>query len=177
MRGIQLDEEALAKLKVIETDTSKPMLGLSQEMYSHLADKVTHIVHSAWPMSLTRPVRLYETQFKVFRNMVDFARDITDNRPAPFKLGFQFISSLAVVANYPLWKDKPLVPEGPTSVDTVPQAGYADVKLVCEAILGKTLHQYPDRFHPTVVRIAQISGSTSNGYWNPTEYMPFLIKS
>jgi dTDP-4-dehydrorhamnose reductase len=27
------------------------------------------------------------------------------------------------------------------------------------------------------VRIAQISGSTSNGYWNPTEYMPFLGKS
>ncbi|KUI67806.1 Conidial yellow pigment biosynthesis polyketide synthase [Cytospora mali] len=177
MRGIQLDEESLAKLNVIETDTSKPMLGLSQEIYSHLVDTVTHIVHSAWPMSLTRPVRLYELQFKVFRNIIDFAREITDHRPAPFKLGFQFISSLAVVANYPLWKGKPLVPEGPTSVETVPQAGYADAKLVCEHILGKTLHQYPDRFHPTVVRIAQISGSTSNGYWNPTEYMPFLIKS
>lgn len=177
MRGIQLDEESLAKLKVIETDTSKPLLGLSQETYRHLVDTVTHIVHSAWPMSLTRPVRLYKPQFEVFRNMIDLARDITDHRPTPFKLGFQFISSLAVVANYPLWKGSPLVPEGPTSVETVPQAGYADAKLVCEHILGKTLHQYRNRFHPTVVRIAQISGSTSNGYWNPTEYMPFLIKS
>ncbi|KAK7733712.1 Type I Iterative PKS [Cytospora paraplurivora] len=177
MRGIQLDEKSLAKLSVIETDTSKPTLGLSREMYSHLVSTVTHIVHSAWPMSLTRPVRLYESQFKIFRNIIDFARDIIDYQPAPFKLGFQFVSSLAVVANYPLWKGEPLVPEGPTSVETVPQAGYADAKLVCEHILGKTLHQYPDRFHATIVRIAQISGSTSNGYWNPTEYMPFLIKS
>lgn len=177
MRGIQIDAESLAKLNVVETDTSKPMLGLSQEVYNHLMDTVTHIVHSAWPMSLTRPVRLYESQFKVFRNIIDFAREIVDHRPAPFKLGFQFISSLAVVANYPLWKGKPIVPEGPTSVETVPQAGYADAKLVCEHIVGKTLHQYPDRFHPTVLRIAQISGSTNNGYWNPTEYMPFLIKS
>lgn len=177
MRGISLDPISLSKLKVIETDTSKPMLGLSQEIYHHLVHTVTHVVHSAWPMSLTRPVRLYENQFKVFRNIIDFAREISDYRPASFKLGFQFISSLAVVANYPLWTGNAEVPEKPTTVETVPEAGYADAKLVCEHILRQTLYRYPDRFHPTVVRIAQISGSTSNGYWNPTEYMPFLIKS
>ena len=177
MRGISLDSASMSKLNVVETDTSKPMLGLSPDTYHHLVHTVTHVVHSAWPMSLTRPVRLYESQFKVFRNIIDFAREITDYRPAPFKLGFQFISSLAVVANYPLWTGKAMVPEKPTTVETVPEAGYADAKLVCEHILGKTLYHYPDRFHPTVVRIAQISGSTSNGYWNPTEYMPFLIKS
>ena len=177
MRGISLDSATMSKLKVVETDTSKPMLGLSPETYQYMVQNVTHIVHSAWPMSLTRPVRLYEPQFKVFRNIIDLAREITDYRPAPFRLGFQFISSLAVVANYPLWTGKAMVPEQPTTVETVPAAGYADAKLVCEHILGKTLYSHLERFHPTVVRIAQISGSTSNGYWNPTEYMPFLIKS
>lgn len=178
MRGIQLDDKSLAKLTVIETDTSKPMLGLSQETYRHLVHTVTHIAHSAWPMSLTRPVRLYESQFRVFRNMIDLARDIADHHPATFQLGFQFISSLAVVANYPLWTGGALlVPEAPTSVETVPHAGYADAKLVCEHVLARTLHRHPRRVRAAVVRIAQISGSTADGYWNPTEYLPFLVRS
>lgn len=176
-RGITLDSKSLSKLQVVETDTSKPMLGLSPDKYQDLVSNVTHIVHSAWPMSLTRPVRMYENQFKVFQNMINLATEITRYRPAPFKLGFQFISSLAVVANYPSWKGEGLVPETPTTVESVPEAGYADAKLACELILAKTLYRHLDRFRPTVVRCAQISGSTSNGYWNPTEYIPFLVKS
>lgn len=153
------------------------MLGVSQDTYNHLVQSVTHIVHSAWPMSLTPPFRLYDPQFKVFRNLMDFATKIVDTRPALFKLGFHFISSLAVVANYPLWEGNPIVSEGPTTVETVPPTGYADAKLVGEHMLGRTLQRHPARFHPTVVRIAQISGSTRNGYWNLTEYMPFLVKS
>ncbi|RYP54696.1 hypothetical protein DL769_010301 [Monosporascus sp. CRB-8-3] len=177
MRGISIDSASMSKLKVIETDTSKPMLGLSPETYRYLVHNITHIIHSAWPMSLTRPVRAYESQFKVFRNLIDLARNVADHRPASFKLGFQFISSLAVVGNYPAWTGKALVPEQPTTVESVPAAGYAEAKLACEHILRDTLHRYPDRFHAMAVRIAQISGSTSNGYWNPTEYMPFLIRS
>jgi acyl transferase domain-containing protein/thioester reductase-like protein/acyl carrier protein/SAM-dependent methyltransferase len=177
MRGISLDPISLAKLKVIETNTSKPMLGLSSEDYHHLVQTVTHIVHSAWPMSLTRPIRTYESQLKIVRNLIDFAREVTDYRPSSFKFGFQFVSSSAVVANYPLWTGKPLVPEQPGTIDSLPMTGYAEAKLVTERILAETLYRYPDRFHAMAVRIAQISGSTSNGYWNPTEYIPFLIKS
>lgn len=177
MRGISLDSTSMSKLKVIDTDTSKPFLGLSPETYNFLVHTVTYIVHSAWPMSLTRPIRGYEIQFKIFRNLIDLARDVAEYRPAPFRFGFQFISSIAVVGNYRLWKGDALVPEQSTTVESVPQAGYAEAKLTCEHILGQTLHRYPDRFHTMAVRIAQISGSTHNGYWNPTEYMPFLIKS
>ncbi|KAH7355893.1 putative polyketide synthase [Pyrenochaeta sp. MPI-SDFR-AT-0127] len=177
MRGIMLAPASMSKLNVVTTDTSKPNLGLSPEKYRELVLRVTDIVHSAWPMSLTRPIRAYAAQFSVFRNLVEFARDAAEHRPAAFKFGFQFISSLAVVANYPQMTGNALVPEKPTSVESVPAGGYADAKLACEHILSKTLYAHLDRFHPMVVRIAQISGSTTNGYWNPTEYMPFLIKS
>jgi thioester reductase-like protein len=174
MRGIVLDPAFESKLKVVTTDTSKPNLGLLPEKYHELVLSVTDVVHSAWPMSLTRPIRAYAAQFSVFRNLVEFARDAAEHRPATFKFGFQFISSLAVVANYPQLTGNALVPEQLTTVESVPAGGYADAKLACEHILHKTLHAHPDRFHPMVVRIAQISGSTSNGYWNPTEYMPFF---
>ncbi|KAK6072987.1 beta-ketoacyl synthase domain-containing protein [Seiridium cupressi] len=177
MRGITLSPAAMSKLRVVETDTSKPLLGLSQEVYRYCLDTVTHIVHSAWPMSLTRPVRTYETQFKIIRNLIDLAREVTEHRAAPFKFGFQFISSSAVVANYPSWTGKPRVPEEPMSAEAIAQGGYAEAKAVSERMLMATLHRWPDRFHAKVVRIAQISGSHSNGYWNPSEYMPFLVRS
>ncbi|KAJ5634594.1 type I iterative polyketide synthase [Penicillium herquei] len=177
MRGISLDPTSLSKLKVIETDTSKPNLGLSPDNYQYLIQNVTEIVHSAWPMSLTRPLKAYESQFKIARGLIDLACQVSQHRPAPFKFGFQFVSSSAVIANYPLWKGTPLVPEEPGTVESVPLTGYAEAKLATERILATTLYRLPERFHVMAVRIAQITGSTSNGYWNPSEYMPFLIKS
>lgn len=177
LRGITLDAESQAKLTFLATDTSKPALGLTPATYRELVHTVTDIVHSAWPMSLTRPVKAYESQFKVFRHLLDLAGAIVRHRPAPFRLGFQFISSLAVVGNYALQTKNSLVPEQPTTVESVPDTGYADAKLSCEYILRQTLHRHLDRFHATAVRIAQIAGSTYNGFWNPTEYIPFMIKT
>ena len=176
MRGIELDAVSMAKLEVIETDTSKASIGLSADKYQSLLGRVTHIVHSAWPMSLTRPIRLYEIQMKILRNLISLAADIAKKQPQ-LRVGFQFVSSIAVVGNYPLWKGTPLVPEQPTTIESVPLTGYAEAKLVCETVLSKTLRRYPDRFQAKAVRVAQISGSTTNGYWNNSEYMPFLIRT
>ena len=56
--------------------------------------------------------------------------------------------------------------------------GYADAKLVCERMLDETLQRYNrDRFRPMAVRIGQITGSVTSGYWNPSEFLASLIKS
>jgi hypothetical protein len=65
MRGIVLDPAFESKLKVVTTDTSKPNLGLLPEKYHELVLSVTDVVHSAWPISLTRPIRAYAAQFSV----------------------------------------------------------------------------------------------------------------
>lgn len=176
MRGIELDAASVAKLEVVETDTSKASVGLPSDKYQSLLGRVTHIVHSAWPMSLTRPIRMYEIQMKILRNLITLAADIARTQPH-LRVGFQFVSSIAVVANYPLWKGTPLVPEQPTAIESVPLTGYAEAKQVCETVLSKTLRRYPERFQAQAVRVAQISGSTTNGYRNNSEYMPFLIKT
>lgn len=175
LRGISLDPASRSKLKVLETDTSKPMLGLSTDIYQNLVKTVTDIVHNAWPMSLTRPVQAYESQFKVMRNLIRVAREASAQRQATFQFGFQFVSSIGTVSCYPLWSGKALVPEEPMNADSVLSVGYADAKLVCERMLDETL-TFP-QFRPMVVRISQISGSTINGYWNPIEHLAFLIKS
>ena len=55
--------------------------------------------------------------------------------------------------------------------------GYADAKLICEYMLDETLHHYPDDFRTMAVRVGQIAGSKTNGYWNPVEHLAHLIKS
>lgn len=52
-----------SKLHVFETDTSRPLLGLSRSDYEYIASRITHVVHNAWPMSVTRPLQGYEAQF------------------------------------------------------------------------------------------------------------------
>ncbi|KAI0442588.1 hypothetical protein F4803DRAFT_353224 [Xylaria telfairii] len=177
VRGIRMDHDVIAKMVVIQTDMSKPQLGLSPETFDYLVNNVTSIVHSAWPMSLNRPIRGYEQQFKIFRNLLDLAKEIAHKLPAPMKVGFQFVSSLAVVANYPGVTGDAAVPEQLVTADSVPEGGYAEAKMVCEHLLHETLYRYPDSFSAMAVRVAQISGSTGAGYWSPTEYIAFLVKS
>src|SRR6202021_297404 len=59
---------------------------------------------------------------------------------------------------------------------TVP-IGYGEAKWVCEALLDETLHKFPTLFRPHVTRPGQIAGSSTSGYWNTVEHLPFFIKS
>lgn len=173
-RGILLDATSSSKLRCYQTDTAKPFLGLPQTTYEELTKTVTHLIHNAWPMTGKRPVSGLETQFKVLRNLVDFARDASSRpRPSDFQFTFQFISSIAVIGHYP---DR-LVPEERMELCSVLPNGYGEAKFICENVLDQTLHRFPDFFRTMSVRLGQIAGSKTNGYWNPVEHLPFLIKS
>ncbi|KAI9830055.1 MAG: hypothetical protein M1819_005885 [Sarea resinae] len=176
-RGIYLDKKAISKLKVLEADTSKPMLGLSSSEYDDLANTVTHIVHNAWPMSVKRPLKGFEPQFQVMQNLINLARDASCRLPQGLKTGFQFISSIATVGLYPLWSGEACVPEKKMDVNSVLPSGYGEAKIVCERMVDEMLGQHPDYFRPMTARIGQIAGSKSSGYWNPVEHLSFLIKS
>ncbi|KUI60245.1 Conidial yellow pigment biosynthesis polyketide synthase [Cytospora mali] len=177
-RGIELNPEALSKLQVLQTDTSKPKLGLLTKEYDDLVSSVTHIVHNAWPMSITRAVDGFELQFKAMRNLLELARDAymcqnLSTRP----IAFQFISSIATVGLHPLRSGEALVPEESMEVESVLPNGYGDAKLVCERMLQETLQRSPQAFHPMAVRIGQIAGSRTSGYWNPVEHLACILKS
>ncbi|RDW93938.1 uncharacterized protein DSM5745_01260 [Aspergillus mulundensis] len=177
-RGIKLSNEAQSKLKVIETDTAKPKLGVLGAEYAWLVQHVTHIVHNAWPMSGTRPIKAFEQQFHTLRNLIDLARDIATQRPRPdIKVRFQLVSSIGVVGQYPIWSGQVSVPEERMEMKSVLPIGYCEAKLACERILHATLHKYPEHFQPMSVRLGQIAGSRTSGFWNPNEHFSFLIKS
>ncbi|KAL8720574.1 MAG: hypothetical protein Q9225_002593 [Loekoesia sp. 1 TL-2023] len=176
-RGITLDASSLSKLRVLETDISKPLLGLPLEEYDGLCATVTHIVHNAWPMSGKLPLKGFALQFQAMRHLVDFARDISCRRPREFPVRFQLVSSIATVGHYPLWTGKAHVPEERMTIESVLPNGYGDAKFVCERILDETLHRYPHLFRAMTVRLGQVAGSKTSGYWNHMEHFSFMVKS
>ncbi|ENH69483.1 Conidial yellow pigment biosynthesis polyketide synthase [Fusarium oxysporum f. sp. cubense race 1] len=179
-KGIRFPEHLKSKVRIFQADTSKPKLGVKDSEYACLIQFVTHIIHNAWPMSAKRPLSGFEPQFQVFRNLLDLGRECASSRPADFKFSFQMISSIGVVGQWGLaagQTGKILVPEERTTIDSLLGNGYAEAKWGCERMLDETLQKFTDRFRPMVVRLGQIAGSKTSGYWNPMEHFGFLIKS
>ena len=178
-KGIRSFDKIRPKLLVLQSDSSKPMLGLSKEDYQGLVSSVTHLIHNAWPMSAKRALPGFEPQFQVMRNLIDFAHDVASRRPESFKFSFQMVSSVGVVGHYGLGngEQKTMVPEERVDINSVLPNGYGDAKWGCERMLDETLHKHPDQFRTMIVRLGQIAGSKTSGYWNPMEHFGFLIKS
>jgi acyl transferase domain-containing protein/acyl carrier protein/SAM-dependent methyltransferase/NAD(P)-dependent dehydrogenase (short-subunit alcohol dehydrogenase family) len=177
-RGLALSAESWAKVRVFETETHKPLLGMNGDDYQELTLSVTDIVHNAWPMSLKRPIKTFEQQFEVMANLIAFARGCVSSCAATGpKISFQFISSIAVVGHYPFVSGRPVVPEERMTVASTPPIGYAEAKLICENMLKETLHRQSESFRPMAVRLGQIAGSKIDGFWNPTEHLAVLLKS
>lgn len=173
---IQVDPSLTSsKLEVFASDLTKPLLGLAPQEYTALTKSATHIVHNAWPMSGNRPVGGFESQFRVMRNLLDFSWAIMSatNRPVTF----QFVSSIAVVGHQPLHTSNPVVLEDRVDIDSVLPNGYGDAKYVCERMLDRTLHLHPSSFRAMSVRLGQVAGCSSTGYWNSLEHFPLLVKS
>ncbi|KAI3324539.1 putative polyketide synthase [Xylariaceae sp. AK1471] len=176
-KGISLPQSALDKLRVFETDLSKPSLGLSDEEYNYILDNTTQIIHNAWLMNAKWPIKRFEPQLQIMRNLLDVAGIVSSRQPAGQKFTFQFVSSIATVGYWPIWTGNPSVPEERMSIESVLSTGYGDAKYICELMLDETLHRHPERFRAMVVRPGQIAGSSTSGYWNPMEHLSFLCKS
>lgn len=177
-KGIRFPETLKHKLQVFQTDSSKPRLGLSKSDYEGLVNSVTDLIHNAWPMSVKRPLSGFEFQFQIMRNLIDLACEAASRRAENFKFGFQMVSSIGVVGQYGFGSSsKIIVPEERVGIESVLPNGYAEAKWGCEWMLDLTLHQHSDRFRTMVVRLGQIAGSRTSGYWNPMEHFGFLIKS
>lgn len=170
-------EDIMDRVDVIETDLSKPNLGLSEETYGRVVHIVTHIIHNAWLIHSKWPVERFTPQLRIIANIIRLARDISSRRGPGTLVTFQFVSSIATVSHHPLQAGQPVVPEARIPIESVLPTDYGDAKYACERILDATLHRYPDRFRAYAVQLGQIAGSSLNGYWNHAEHVFFLIKS
>ncbi|KAH7121149.1 hypothetical protein B0J11DRAFT_616525 [Dendryphion nanum] len=167
-KGAHILLSVIDKIEILETNTTLPLLGLSQPAYWSIASSITHIIHNAFPVDFKRNVSSFESQFATMTNLLQLAHDSTSSAR------FIFISSIAVVAQC---QSTPAVsiPELPFQPDWAPPTmGYGQAKLICEKMLEQATKD--KGLDGIIARCAQISGAKSNGYWNPSEYFPTLLR-
>ncbi|KAL4994640.1 hypothetical protein BDV10DRAFT_188841 [Aspergillus recurvatus] len=176
-KKLQLSSTQWSMVEVLGCNTASEHLGLTTEQYTSLQESVTHILHTAWPMDFHWKLPSFQSQFQALHNLLTLARDVHDRRPS-IRPRLTFISSIATVGRYARVHGVRMVPETPVdSVECLNPIGYAEAKLVCERMLEHARKQYPHEMAVSYVRMGQIAGSSTTGFWNVNEHFPALVLS
>lgn len=175
-RGIVLSKDAWSKMSFLPWCPGMDHLGMTKDEFRNLASQLTHIFHGAWPMDFKVKVQSLESQIKGVRELLELgclAHAIRPNTRPRIVLA----SSIAVVGQYAKKAHSFLVPETPMDDPEIPlPIGYAEAKWVCEKVV-QSAFDHLDELETSIIRIGQVSGSQSTGYWSSKEHIPALIKA
>ena len=171
-RGLALDKSE-QKVKVIPAQLGEEHLGLSEQLYSHLAENATSIIHVAWTVNFRLRLRSFADNIAGVRNLVDLALAAPRARPPRFT----YCSSTAAVLNadvdatgcYP-----EAILSNPSSASPL---GYSQSKWVAEHICAAAHAQTALRGHISVVRVGQLAGASHTGIWNTNEAWPMMLST
>ena len=175
-RGIIVSASAWSKVEFLPWLPGLANFGLTENEFRDLALRITHIFHGAWPMDFKMKVQSFEPHVKVVRELIELGRRAHILRPH-VRPKVVLASSIAVVGCYSSDASFSLVPEIPMDDPKVPlPIGYAEAKWVCEKVM-ESAYDHLCEVEPIIIRIGQLSGSTSTGFWSSKEHFPALIKA
>lgn len=175
-RGIFLSKNAWSKITFLPWVPGMDNLGMTEDEFHNLATHLTHIFHGAWPMDFRVKVQSLEPQIKAVRELLRLGRLAHAIRPE-VRPRVVLASSIAVVGQYAEKAPSFLVPETPMDDPEIPlPIGYAEAKWVCEKLM-QSAFEYLGELEPAIIRIGQVSGSQSTGFWSSKEHIPALIKA
>jgi len=172
-RAITLEDQDWSKIEVHETDASAAFLGLEEATYQNIAQRVTHIIHVAWPMSFKMSLQSFGAAFRGLQNLIELACEA--HRHGPWKRPrMLFISSISTVGNWASFHKDRFVPEEPIQGrNCALDLGYAEAKLVCEKMIEQASRDYP-QVQVGYARVGQVSGA-QNGFWNADEHFVAVL--
>ncbi|KZM23113.1 uncharacterized protein EKO05_0008302 [Ascochyta rabiei] len=162
------------KVKVVLAQLSDKRLGLSDELYDHLAEEATSIIHVAWTVNFRLKLRSFaKDNIAGVRNLLDLA--LKAGRVEPPR--FAYCSSTAAVMNGELdqsgcWPEKLL--SDPSSASPL---GYSRSKWVAEHICAEADNRTILRGRIAIVRVGQLAGDSLSGVWNTKEAWPMMLST
>ncbi|KAH8102700.1 hypothetical protein BXZ70DRAFT_929500 [Cristinia sonorae] len=168
-RGLPVDLLKSEKLVATIGDLSKADLGLQEDTLNDVRTSVTHIIHNAWKLDFNLSLTSFESHIANTRSLINFSSSFT----SPPK--FLFSSSIAAAQSWDITRAKS-VPEKVLvdSPEVAVGGGYGGSKYVVERVLKNAKESGLDTIS---VRIGQLSGSTTSGAWNVTDWVPIIVKS
>ncbi|KAF8506283.1 male sterility protein-domain-containing protein [Hysterangium stoloniferum] len=171
IRSLSVDKlvEESDRIGVYSSDFSKRGLGLPLNILDRIQADVTHIFHCAWDLNFKLPLEKFESQhIGGVLNLIELARSSKRTRLPRFA----FSSSIGAVSSYP----KSSIPErGFYDPGVTGTTGYGQAKYISEVLIDSASRTL--RMPATIIRSGQLSGSTINGYWSRTEFIPRLFAS
>jgi thioester reductase-like protein len=162
------------KVKVLLAQLGDPRLGLSDELYNHLAKSATSIIHIAWTVNFRLKLRSFvKDNIAGVRNLLDLALAMPRAHPPRFT----YCSSTASVMN-----DRPnssghlpdRIANEPSSASPL---GYSRSKWVAEHICLFAHNQTSLKGRIAVVRVGQLAGDSTTGVWNTKEAWPMMLST
>ena len=162
-------ETSKAAVHIHTCNLVEERLGLTEEVSKFLAQNATLIIHVAWQVNFSLPLKGFEDQLKSLQNLLSFALH-SERHISP---SFIFCSSTANV----------LGPTRPQSIQErvyedpsiSSEIGYARSKWVAESVCESVHKEYG--LPIVVARIGQLCGDETTGTWNVTEAWPLMLSS
>lgn len=173
-RGLDASLLQSPRLALLEGKLDAEKLGLKEASYDELRESVTAIYHTAWRLDFNLSLLSFEEHIAGTRNLADLALSapLSAEGNLPSLL---FASSIGVLTGHDAHKE-PLAPEAAVDFDVSAHAGgYGQAKAVTERILERARDEAG--LPACNVRICQLSGSTTNGSWAITDWVPLIVKS
>ncbi|CAF0954297.1 unnamed protein product, partial [Didymodactylos carnosus] len=163
-RKQNITEQQLQRIIVLSMDLTNEHLGQTNDVYTHLENEVTDIIHAAWKINFNLTIKHFEfDQIQGLYHLLKFARSRT--------IRFHFISSIAAAGSgfMQVIKEEPLPRQPKLALDQ----GYGQSKYAAEHICwaARDIWDVP----VDIYRVGQISGDTLNGVWNTSEMISLII--
>lgn len=159
------------RVEFLQSDLSRPGLGLTADKYAQLIDSTTVVIHCAWKVDFNLSIESFEPQVLGVRNLLNFSFD------SRYKAPLTFISSISTVLE---WQSNHPGEKVPSAVvhdfDAPEYVGYGESKYISERLLEEFSRN--SGISTAVFRTGQIAGPISTkGSWNKQEWLPSLIAS
>ncbi|KAL4979073.1 hypothetical protein BDW66DRAFT_117215 [Aspergillus desertorum] len=159
------------RVEFLTATLGEPNLGLEKDKLNTLLETVTLIIHNGWTVNFNHPVESFESQIRGVRHLIDFSIN------SRYTAHIAFVSSVSTIGNWkPTDKEKSVSEIPMETPDVVLEQGYGESKHVGERICLEASKR--SGVPTSILRVGQIAGPTTvAGLWNPTEWVPILLKT
>ncbi|KAJ5593482.1 hypothetical protein N7537_010386 [Penicillium hordei] len=166
-RGLLRSPEQTSKVVALNGSLNRPDFCLDPvgEIFRHMLDSVSLIIHTAWPVNFNLPLARFEPHIRGLYNLIEFSLSVRKLEPAVL----MFCSSISTA----LRGSSAMIQEEPLELDSA-LMGYGQSKLVGEKMISLA-RQAGARAYS--LRIGQVSGHSMKGLWNDSEAIPLIIRS
>lgn len=172
------------RVTFLQSDLSRPRLGLDDKTYEDLRARAGLIIHNAWPVNFNLRLTAFRPQLAGLVNLFSLSADVKSaggagGLAAPHVV---FVSSVSAVGSTKVTGGEndhhaaAAVPERVLSMSEAPQTnGYARSKFLSEMLCDVAAREL--RVPVTVARVGQVAGAVKRlgGEWNRNEWLPSLV--